>query len=83
MRTAHISLIDMLIDEIRLSGAPQRALIPLQDVRMMAAPGQSRTNFNDPHQYLEATTKALDAHKRVFDLLGEPGSLAPTPTPSP
>ena len=32
MRTAHVNLVDMLIDEIQLSGAPLRALVPLNDV---------------------------------------------------
>ena len=70
MRTAHVNLVDMLMDEIRLCGAPTKALVPLKDVRDEAL-GMSKLDFNDPVHYLEATTKALDAHRRVFALLGQ------------
>ena len=70
MRTSHISLLDMLIDEMRVAGAPKRALTPLNDVKEEAL-NEDAFWFNDPEHYVKATTKALGAQQRTFELLGD------------
>ena len=70
MQTSHIQLITMLADEFRFSGAPAKALSPLDSLKMDAQREQPSW-FNVPQNFQQATTDALAAQERVVKLLCE------------
>lgn len=70
MRSSHVSLVDMLLDEFRLAGAPLKALAPLTICREEAL-NEQPSEYNDPRHYSKRTQKALDAQEQVFELVSE------------
>jgi len=70
MLTSHVSLIDVMMDNLRLGipGLPPLVLEPLAQARAKAKRlGEAdHTRFNQPQYYMEATRAALDANDACF-----------------
>ncbi|KOO30698.1 ankyrin repeat [Chrysochromulina tobinii] len=71
MKRAHLDVLDMMIRELRLSGAPQRALLSLTGLRNESGE-RGASEFDHAHAFMQATERALAAQKDVMDALGDP-----------
>eukprot|EP00966_Prymnesium_polylepis_P132711 3068182-Prymnesium_polylepis.1 len=59
MQMQHLQLIDLLTEDLRFAGAPERALTSLVNLRAESAV-EDRGAFNDARIYRAATNRALD-----------------------
>ena len=73
MKRSHLDLIDLMYEDLRFSGAPQRAMLSLTGLRHESA-GRDAAEFNLAKNYRAATERALAAQKDVMDALGEKAS---------
>ena len=70
MQRSHDTLLESLMGELRLVGAPERALRPLAAVRARVAP-RGREFFNLPSLFQQATAEALEALATSMAALGD------------
>ena len=65
MQTSHLSLLDLLTDNLRFAGVPQMMLQPLKNLKTHAQQREPSW-FNSTHNYDSATTQALQMQREVF-----------------
>ena len=73
MHQSHLSLIDLMYDDLLHSGAPPRALLSLTGLRKESA-GRDSSEFNVAKHYRAATERVLAAQKDCMEALGEASS---------
>ena len=73
MKRSHIDLIDLMIDDLTYSGAPQRALLSLTSLKAESS-SREASEFNIAKNYSSATARALAAQKDCLNSLGDRSS---------
>ena len=85
MARSHVQLLTMLADEFRHAGAPERALVPLESLKIEAL-RKPPSFFNVADNFHEATGHALEAQKQVPPASAihrrRPHTLPSSPPPS-
>ena len=70
MQTIHIDMVQSMRDELRMAGAPDSALKPLEELAKRAKE-RGHAFFNVPDLFARATTEALEAKAKAFENLAE------------
>ena len=74
MQASHITLLDLIMGDLRFAGAPARSLAQLEGLRAEAM-RLDPTVFNVAEHYRAATSEALDAQRDAFDVLARSTSM--------
>ena len=81
MKQMHLGLVNAMLYDFNLAGAPQRALLPLTGLRHESC-ARDAAEFNRAESFRLATHRALVARKDVMDALCDPSYWADDPVGS-
>ena len=70
MKYSHLELLGLMLDDLKFSGAPRKALKPLTSL-LSEASDRDATEFNDIKIFASFTTRALETQRGVLEALGE------------
>ncbi len=74
MQRSHVSMIDLLSDDLRFAGVPSKLLAPLRHLKTKAE-SRKPSDFTDVDMFKTATEGALETQQEIFDKLCEGDSL--------
>ena len=68
MHRSHISMIDLLTDNLKFAGIPSKLVAPLRYLKNRVE-NRDPADFTDVDEFQQATTEALDVQQGIFDEL--------------
>ena len=70
MKYSHLELLTLMLDDLKYSGAPKKALVPLSALYSEAFE-RIPEDFNELKNFASYTMKALEAQRSILESLGE------------